>query len=114
MNLKKTFILELWVSIQLIILAVTTYYIFKSNHENVEILFVGIESFLAFPAGLITLYVSDIFIAHNYFLTHETFFLYILLNWIFFAIVGYLQWFIVFPKMIRVCKNNKCLTARGV
>jgi hypothetical protein len=113
MNLKKTFTLELWISIQLIILLVSAYYIFTSNHEYVEVLFTGIESILVFPAGIITLYLNEIFYAHSYFLTHETFFLYILFNWILFSIIGYIQWFIVFPKMINKCKNNGCLIRQG-
>ena len=36
---KKIFGLQLWISIQLIILLVAAYYIFSSNHENVEFLF---------------------------------------------------------------------------
>lgn len=113
MNFKKTFTLELWISIQLIILSVATYYIFTSNHENVEVLFIGIESILVFPAGIITLYLNEIFHAHHYFLTHETFFLYILFNWIVFSIIGYVQWFIVFPKMINKCKEHGCLMKQG-
>lgn len=109
MNFKKTFTLELWISIQLIILLVAAYYIFTCNHENVEVLFIGIESILVFPAGIITLYLNDIFHAHHYFLTHETFFLYILFNWILFTVIGYFQWFVLFPKIINKCKHNGCL-----
>ena len=109
MNFKKTFILELWISIQLIILLVATYYIFTCNHENVEVLFIGIESILVFPAGLITLYLNDIFHAHHYFLTHESFFLYMLFNWILLTVSGYFQWFVAFPKLMDKCKHNGCL-----
>ena len=113
MDLKKTFIIELWVSIQLIILLVSAYYIFTCNHENVEALFIGIESILVFPAGLITLYFNDIFQAHHYFSTHETFFIYIFFNWILFSVIGYLQWFVVLPKMINKCKKDGCLHGYG-
>ncbi|MBT8347963.1 MAG: hypothetical protein HKP62_00765 [Sulfurovum sp.] len=109
MKFKNTFTLELWISIQLIILLLSAYYIFTCNHENVEVLFIGIESILVFPAGLITLYLNDIFHAHHYFLSHESFFLYILLNWILFTVIGYFQWFVILPKMINKCKNHGCL-----
>ena len=109
MYLKKTFTIELWFSIQLIILLMSAYYIFTSNHENVEALFIGIESILILPAGIITLYFNEIFHAHHYFLTHESFFLYILFNWIVFTVIGYLQWFVIFPKMINKCKEHGCL-----
>ena len=113
MNFKKTFTLELWISIQLIILLVAAYYIFTCNHENVEVLFIGIESVLVFPAGIITLYLNEIFHAHHYFLTHETFFLYILFNWILFTFIGYIQWFVVFPKIINKCKSKGCSIRQG-
>ena len=114
MNLKKTFTLELWISIQLIILLVSTYYIFTSNHENVEVLFIGLESILVLPAGLVTFYLNKIFYAHSYFLTHESFFLYILFNWILFTVIGYIQWFVILPKMIDKCKSNGCLIRQGL
>ena len=113
MKLKKTFTIELWISIQLIILLVSAYYIFTSNHENVEVLFISLESILVLPAGIFTLYLDGIFNAHNYFLTHEGFFVYILFNWIFFSIIGYLQWFIIVPKMINKCKSSGCLIRQG-
>ncbi len=106
---KKIFALELWISIQLIILLVAGYYIFSSNHENVEVLFVGVESLLIMPAGIITIYLNEIFHVHNYFLTHETFFLFVFINWIFYNFVGYIQWFVIVPKMIDKCKKNGCL-----
>jgi len=114
MNLEITFTLKLWLSIQLIILLVATYYIFTSNHENVEVLFVGIESLLIFPAGLITLYLNDIFNAHHYFVSHESFFLFLFVNWIFYTVVGYIQWFILFPRMIHKCKEDGCLNGYGL
>jgi hypothetical protein len=113
MDFKKTFTIELWISIQLIILLVSAYYIFTCNHENVEALFIGIESILVFPAGLITLYFNEIFQAHHYFLSHETFFLYIFFNWILFSVIGYLQWFVLLPKMINKCKKDGCLHRYG-
>ena len=113
MNLEKRFTLQLWISIQLIILLVTSYYIFTSNHENVETLFVAIESILIFPAGVITLYLNDLFIAHNYFLSHESFFLFVFINWIFYSVIGYVQWFILFPKMINKCKKIGCINIQG-
>ena len=113
MNLKKTFILELWISIQLIILLVSAYYIFTSNHHNVEVLFMSLESILVLPTGIITLYLDEIFNAHSYFLTHETFFVYILFNWVFFTIIGYIQWFIILPKLINKCKDNGCIIRQG-
>jgi hypothetical protein len=113
MDFKKTFTIELWISIQLIILLVSAYYIFTCNHENVEALFIGIESILVFPAGLITLYFNEIFQAHHYFLSHETFFLYIVFNWILFSVIGYLQWFVLLPKMINKCKKDGCLHGYG-
>ena len=113
MNLEKTFTLKLWITIQLIILLVTTYYIFTSNHQNVETLFVGIESILIFPAGIITLYLNDLFNAHNYFLSHESFFLFVLINWILYTVIGYFQWFVLFPKMINKCKEDGCLHGYG-
>jgi hypothetical protein len=109
MNLKKTFTIELWFTIQLIILLLSAYYIFTCNHENVEVLFMGIESILVFPIGILTFYFNDIFHAHHYFLSHEAFFLYILFNWILFSVVGYLQWFVILPKMINTCKKRGCL-----
>jgi hypothetical protein len=113
MNSEKFFTLKLWISIQLIILLVASYYIFTSNHENVETLFVAIESILIFPVGLITLYLNDIFNAHNYFLTHETFFLFVFFNWILYTVIGYVQWFILFPKIINKCKHDGCLQGYG-
>lgn len=109
MKNNKIFALQLWISIQLIILLVAAYYIFSSNHENVEVLFVGIESLLIMPAGIITLYLNEIFHVHNYFLTHETFFLFVFINWILYNIVGYIQWFVIVPKMIEKCKKNGCI-----
>ncbi|WP_373031599.1 hypothetical protein [Sulfurovum sp.] len=114
MDLKKSFTVQLWISVQLIILLLSAYYIFSCNHENVEALFIGIESILVLPAGLITLYFHEIFQAHHYFLTHEAFFLYIFFNWILFNVIGYLQWFVVFPKMINKCKEHGCLHGHGV
>ena len=113
MNLKKTFTIELFISIQLIILLVSAYYIFTSNHQNVEVLFMTLESLLVLPTGIITLYLDEIFNAHSYFLTHEAFFVYILFNWIFFTVIGYVQWFIIFPKMINKCKSKGCLIRQG-
>jgi len=106
---KKIFALELWISIQLIILLVAAHYIFNCNHENVEVLFVGVESLLIMPAGIITLYLNEIFHVHHYFLAHETFFLFVFINWILYNIVGYIQWFVIVPKMIEKCKKNGCL-----
>ena len=110
MHLKKSFTLELWMSIQLIILLVTTFYIFASNHENVEALFVGIESFLIFPAGIVTFYLNEIFSVHSYLLSHESFFLFVLINWVFYTIIGYYQWFVLFPKILNKCKSEGCLS----
>lgn len=109
MNLKKTFTIELWFSIQLIILLISAYYIFTCNHENVEVLFVGIESLLILPAGIITLYLNEIFSVHHYFSSHETFFLFVLFNWVLYTIIGYFQWFVLLPKMINKCKKHGCL-----
>ena len=114
MYLRKSFTLELWISIQVIILLVTSYYIFTSNHQNVETLFVGIESILILPAGIITLYLNEIFNAHLYFLSHESFFLFVFVNWILYTIVGYVQWFVLFPKLIDKCKKEGCLHGHGI
>jgi len=114
MYLKKTFTLELWITIQLIILLITSYYIFTSNHENVETLFVAIESVLIFPAGIITLYLNEIFNAYDYFVSHESFFLFVLFNWILYTLIGYIQWFILLPKMINKCKEDGCLHGYGI
>lgn len=114
MDLEKTFTLKLWLSVQTIILLVASYYIFTSNHENVETLFVAIESLLIFPAGMITLYLNDIFNAHHYFVSHESFFLFVFINWIFYTVVGYIQWFVLLPKMINKCKEEGCLHGHGL
>lgn len=114
MYLKQSFTVQLWLTIQLIILLVTSYYIFTSNHENVEVLFVGIESILIFPAGLITFYLNEIFNVHHYFLSHISFFLFVFVNWIFYTVVGYIQWFILLPKMINKCKEEGCLSGSGL
>lgn len=112
-HIKRTFTLELWITIQLIILMVTSYYIFTSNHENVELLFVGIESILILPSGIVTLYLNDLFHAHNYFVSHESFFLFVLFNWILYTVIGYYQWFVLLPKMINKCKDNGCINIQG-
>jgi len=109
MSEQRKVALKLWISFQLIILLVSAYYIFNSNHENVEVLFVGIESLLIMPAGIITLYLNEVFHVYNYFLTHEGFFLFVLINWILYSIVGYIQWFVIVPRMIDKCKQNGCL-----
>jgi hypothetical protein len=109
MNEQRTVGLKFWISIQLIILLVSAYYIFNSNHENVEVLFVGIESLLIMPAGIITLYLNEVFHVYDYFLTHESFFSFVFINWVIYSIVGYIQWFVIVPKMIDKCKQNGCL-----
>ena len=109
MSEERKVALKLWISFQLIILLVSAYYIFNSNHENVEVLFVGIESLLIMPAGIITLYLNEVFHVYNYVLTHEGFFLFVFINWILYSIVGYIQWFVIVPRMIDKCKENGCL-----
>jgi hypothetical protein len=109
MNEQRTVGLKFWISIQLIILLVSAYYIFNSNHENVEVLFVGIESLLIMPVGIITLYLNEVFHVYDYFLTHESFFSFVFINWVIYSIVGYIQWFVIVPKMIDKCKQNGCL-----
>ena len=109
MSEQRLVALKLWISFQLIILLVSAYYIFNSNHENVEVLFVGIESLLIMPAGIITLYLNETFHVYNYFLTHESFFLFVFINWVIYSIVGYIQWFVIVPRMIDKCKQNGCL-----
>jgi hypothetical protein len=109
MSEQRIVALKLWISIQLIILLVSAYYIFNSNHENVEVLFVAIESLLIMPAGIITLYLNEVFHVYNYFLTHESFFLFVFINWVIYSIVGYIQWFVIVPRMIDKCKQNGCL-----
>lgn len=109
MNLKENFKIQLWISVQLIILAYTIYNSFHFQYENIVHFFLAIESLIVFPASIPLLVTNENLLQNLIFANDIEQSIFISINWIIFFIIGYLQWFVLIPNLIKKCKVKCCL-----
>lgn len=103
-NLKS-----LWLLIQINWLLYILYELIIYNPKDIDLFFFIIEYIVTFPSayliGVINYLYSFVYIPPDYFndILYRT--IYIFINWIFFVVIGYIQWFIFFPKMYKFLKK---------
>ena len=90
---------------------ILTLYLFKfCGSDDSEIILIYSMIFLTFPIGFIAAMILTglIFISeHNFGIIVVTSAFFIVTEWIFFLLFGYLQWFVLIPKVISVTKKRK-------
>jgi len=101
----------LWFLLQVLWLFFILYQIVKYNEKDIDIIFTGLEYIITFPSSLLigglNYILSFIYTPIDYFNNVPYRIIYIFINWILFTVAGYVQWFIVVPKIYMLFKNLK-------
>jgi len=97
----KINIKSLWVISQFIILIYIIIDLLILYNEEALMKLVALELLLTPPAWFIVIFINYIFIGLIKVSISETNILYIIFNWILFYLFGYIQWFILLPKIYK-------------
>jgi len=95
----------LWMILSVLVLLISLYSYDGSQNSDIGIFYSWSMLILSFPAGLIVsaLYVVmyDVFS-----IVIQTSYLSIIIDWSLFFILGYLQWFVLIPALIKKYKSK--------
>jgi hypothetical protein len=104
MKINKRFSIWLLINICILLYGITLYKI----HPDGTIVLVYLMLLLTLPLGYIVIYILYIFSKVGLFGTlfqHYPILESIILPWVFFVVFGYIQWFILLPKIIEYTKR---------
>lgn len=93
----------IWIVFSLLTLVATIYFYDGGEFSDVWVLLTIFMLVLSFPSGIfISLF--HYFVASIFFVTIETSYLSIFLEWSAYFLIGYLQWFVVFPIAWKILR----------
>lgn len=96
----------LWIGATVFVLLVTLYAFDGKPNSDIGIFFAWCMLFLSFPSGLL---VSLVYVAvyEGLSITIETSYLSLVLDWVGFFVLGYLQWFKLVPWLIARWRSRR-------
>jgi hypothetical protein len=101
-------LLALWLSLAVLVLAVSLYYLNRPGHADIDVLFAWAMILLGFPATLIWHALFSVAVGvvqHISGTVLPTTHLLLVLAWIGYVGLGYWQWFVLVPKCTRAFKG---------
>lgn len=96
----------LWIGAMVVVLCITLYAFDGKPNSDIGIFLVWSGLFLSFPVGLLVPLVHVV-LYESFSIAIETSYLSLVLDWLGFCIVGYLQWFMFAPYLIGKLRSFK-------
>jgi len=95
----KNFAKPLWIGISFFILVVTVFFYDGKSFSDIWILLTWFMLIASFPGGLL---VSGVhYVLAEFSITIETSYFSLVLEWVVYFILGYIQWFVLLPWLWR-------------